>query len=242
MALRKEDLDMLNGMRTVFAPASIVICVTMIALLFTRLYGTTSEPPAIINPRFKYWTTDPAWNVMKPLMWEISHLIGPNDCAFIRRDIVGDRSCLGLHVYQDGANDAHPWATVHVRQNLGGRATRQLFEGTLELWVYPTFPHARYFDSGHPQNVFGVEINDGTNILWIVFSDQTNETYQIKRHRIVIISTPLNQWSHREVRIGKYYLEAGWQRPSEVALILLVGATRDFRGQYAGFCLEIRVK
>jgi len=145
-------------------------------------------------------------------------------------------------VYQDGASDAYAWATVHVRQNLRGRATRQILEGVLEMWVYPTFLHGRYPDSGHPKNVFGVEINDGTNILWIIFTDQPNEVYQIGLHRIVIVSTPLNQWSHREVRIGKYYSEAGWLLPSEVALILLVGATKGFPGEYAGFFQEIRVR
>jgi len=233
---------MIRTVRRTFAPVSILICVGMISVLFTRLHGVTSESPAIVNPRFKYWTTDPVWKFMKPLMWEVSPLIGPNDHAFIRRDIVDGQLCLGTHVFQDGANDAYHWATIHVRQNLRGRATKQLFEGSLEMWVYPTFLHERYSESGHPENAFGVEVNDGMNILWIVFSDQPDEAYQIKRHRIVIINTPLNRWSHREVRIGKHYSDAGWQLPSEVALILLVGATKDFPGQYAGFFQEIRVK
>jgi len=233
---------MKEKVRRFFAPVSMLICIVMIAVLFTRLYGVTSESPAIANPRFKYWTSDPVLKFMKPLMWEVSLLIGPNDRGFIRRDTVDGQVCLGLHVYQDGASDAYAWATVHVRQNLRGTATRQLLEGTLEMWVYPTFMHGRYRDSGHPKNVFGVEINDGTNILWVIFSDQPNEVYQIGRHRIVIVSTPLNQWSHREVLIGKYYSEAGWLLPSEVALILLVGATKDFPGEYAGFFREIHVR
>jgi len=231
---------MKGTVRRFFAPVSVLICISMIAVLFTRLYGVTIESPAIANPRFKYWTTDPVLKLTKPLMWEVSLLIGPNDRGFIRRDTVEEQVCLGLHVYQDGASDAYAWATVHVRQNLRGRATRQILEGVLEMWVYPTFLHGRYPDSGHPKNVFGVEINDGTNILWIIFTDQPNEVYQIGLHRIVIVSTPLNQWSHREVRIGKYYSEAGWLLPSEVALILLVGATKGFPGEYAGFFQEIR--
>jgi len=228
-------------MRRFFAPASILICVCTISILFVRLYGVIPETPAVANPRFKYWTRDPIWNFTKPLMWEVSLLLGPEDRGFIRRDIINDKTCLGMHVYQDGANDTYPWATVHVRQNLRGRATKQLFEGTLEMWVYPTFVHQRYQDSGHPKNVFGIEINDGTNLLWIIFSEQPDGVYQIKRHLIVIINTPLNTWSHREVQVRNYYTHAGWKLPVEVALILLVGATRDAPGECAGFFEEIKV-
>jgi len=237
-----EKPQMRRIVRIFFAPVSVLICISMIAILFTRLYGVAPESPAIANPRFKYWTIDPVTRLMKPLMWEVSLLMGPNDRGFLQRDIVGGQAGMGLHVYQDGMSDAFAWATIHVRQNLRGRATKQLLEGVLETWVYPTFAHGRYSDSGHPKNVFGVEINDGNNMLWIVFSHQPDEVYQIGRHRIVIVSTPLNQWSHRELRIGKYYSEAGWPFPSDVALILLVGATRGFPGQCAGFFREIFVK
>ncbi len=233
---------MIKAVRRFFAPCSIVVCLSVISLLFTQLYGTTSEAPAIVNPRFKYWTPDPIWKFEKPFMWELSLLLGPYDRGLVRQDTVDGRICLGMHVFQDGANDEYHWATVHVRQNLRERATRKLFEGSLDMWVYPTFRHGRYPESGHPMNVFGVEINDGTNLLWLVFSDQPDQVYQIEHHRIVTISTPLNQWSHREVQIGKYYSDAGWKPPSEVALILLVGATKVYQGDFAGFFLEIRVK
>ncbi len=225
----------------IFAPASILTCACMISILFIELYGVMPEAPAIANPRFKYWTRDPVWNFTKPLMWEVSLLLGPKDRGFIRRDVVDGMICLGMHVYQDGANDAHDWATVHVRQNLRGKAVKQLFQGTSEIWVYPTFRHQRYRDSGHPENVFGVEINNGTNLLWIIFSEEPDQVYQIQRHLIVIINTPLNTWSHREVRIGNYYSDAGWTLPSEVALIFLVGATKGTPGEYAGFFQEIKV-
>jgi len=232
--------------RRFFGPASGIVCVCLIYAFFTQLYGTTLEPPAIVNPRFKYWTVDPAWKFRKPLGWEVSLLIGPGDEAFPLQDDVDGRFCLGMHVYQDGGDDSHLWATLHVRQNLNRRATQKLLEGTLGVWVYPTFLHERYPWSGHPKNVFGIEINDGTNVLWIVFSQQRNEIYQISGHQIVIIDTPLNRWSYREVQIGKYYASVGWKLPSEVALIFLVGATRGaggltIRGWYAGFVQEVKV-
>jgi hypothetical protein len=232
--------------RRFFGPASGIVCVCLIYAFFTQLYGTTLEPPAIVNPRFKYWTVDPTWKFRKPLGWEVSLLIGPGDEAFPLQDDVDGRFCLGMHVYQDGGDDSHLWATLHVRQNLNRRATQKLLEGTLGVWVYPTFLHERYPWSGHPKNVFGIEINDGTNVLWIVFSQQRNEIYQISGHQIVIIDTPLNRWSYREVQIGKYYASVGWKLPSEVALIFLVGATKGaggltIRGWYAGFVQEVKV-
>lgn len=124
-------------------------------------------------------------------------MIGPFDRAFTRRDVIEERLCLGLHVYQDGASDGYPWAAIHVMQDLRGRATKQLLEGSLEMWVYPAFLHGRQSGSGHPKDVFGVEINDRINILRVVISDQPNQVYHIERHRIVIVSTPLNIWSYR---------------------------------------------
>jgi hypothetical protein len=233
-------------MKTLFGPASGLVSVFLIYAFFTQLYGTTLEPPAIINPRFKYWTLEPTWKFRKPLAWEISLLIGPRDEAFPAQDDVDGRSCLGMHVFQDGEDDSYLWATIHVRQNLNHVATRRLLEGTLGVWVYPTFMHERYSWSGNPRNVFGIEINDGTNVLWIVFSQQEEEVYQISGHQIVIINTPLNRWSYREVQIGKYYSNIGWKLPSQVALIFLVGATRGgggltVRGWYAGFIQEVKV-
>lgn len=45
--------------RKVFVPFSILVCVRMVAILFTRLYEVTSKSPVIVSPRFKCWTTDP---------------------------------------------------------------------------------------------------------------------------------------------------------------------------------------
>ena len=232
---------MTGKLRKIFAPASMLSCLFLVLFFFTQMYGSTSDPPAIINPRFKYWTTDQVWKFKKPYRWEVSPLIGPRDDAFIRLDEVSGKTCLGMYISQDGEIDQYLWATIHVRQNLGGRATKQLYDGTLGVWVYPTFLHERYPESGHPKNVFGIEINDGTNIMWFVFSQQPNVTYSLRRHQVVVISTPLNAWSYREIQIERYYTEAGWKRPSEVALILLVGATRDAGGQYTGFVQSLAV-
>lgn len=237
---------MTKKLRTIFAPVSMLACVCLISILFAQFYGRVQDDPAIVNPRFKYWTIDSTWRIKKPLNWELTLLLGPGDEAFASHDEVDGKLCLGMHAFQDGAKDSHLWATIHVRQNLGGSATRKLFEGTLGMWVYPTFLHERYQESGHPRNVFGVEVNDGTNILWLIFSQQSDEVYQIKGHRIVIINTPLNVWSYREIRIASYYAAACWKIPSEAALILLVGATRDVvsssvGGWYAGFVQEIKV-
>jgi hypothetical protein len=233
---------MSKRLRRFFAPVSIVACICLVFASFTWYYGKVPEIPAIANPEFKYWTADPVLEFKKPYLWEVSLLVGPNNSGFIRHDEVKGRLCLGMHIFQHGGNEGNPWATVHVRQNLGGRATRQLFDGNLEMWVYPTFRHERDSNSGNPENVFGIEINDGTNLLWIVFSQQPDEIYKLRGHWVVVINTPLNVWSYRTVSIGKYYADAGWKPPTEVALILLAGATRGAPGEYAGFVQSVMVR
>lgn len=111
---------MTNRLRKLFAPVSMLVCLFLVLFFFTQMYGATSDMPAIVNPRFKYWTVDQVWKFRKPYMWEVSLLIGPNDDAFTRLDEVGGKTCLGMHVSQDGEIDQYLWATVHVRQNLGG--------------------------------------------------------------------------------------------------------------------------
>ncbi len=230
----------LQRLEKIFAPLSIALCLLFILGSGSLLLGSRVEYPPIVNPRLRHLTFDPVSHALKPYGWETDLIVGPDDKALVRSDIVDRESCLGMHVTQDGANDGNEWATIHVRQDIRGRAARTLFERSFVVRVFPTFSYIQ--DAGHPRNVFGVEIYDNDNMLWVVFSDTNEGTYQVGRHRIVVVNTPLNKWSDRRIDLGKLYESSNWDKPEMFSLTLLVGASRVLPGEFTGFIKEIRIE
>jgi hypothetical protein len=147
-----------------------------------------------------------------------------------------------MHIYQDGANDTYDWATIHIKQPIRGNALERMLEKKVGVWVYPTFPYIYDEIEKDPRNVFGIEINDGEHIIWFVFSNHPDQTYTLRNHRIVIIDTPLNEWSYREINIAEQYIEAGWELPEDISFIFITGATKVLEGNFSGYVKEIIVK
>ena len=218
------------------------MCIIIILLSFYQLYGQEYEGPVIVNSKFKYFTRDPLTNDTKPYLWESAYFKGPNDDVFIRQDIVEGYECLGMHVSQDGANDTYDWATIHVKQRIRGRSLDRILVGRVGVWAYPTFTYEFDERTKEPENVFGIEINDGENILWFVFSDSENQSYKLRNHEIVIIYTPLNEWSYRELDIAQQYKDAGWRLPKDISFILITGDTRIHPGNFSSYFREIIVE
>ena len=79
-------------------------------------------------------------------------------------------------------------------------------------------------------------------MIWFVFSDIENQTYKLRNHKIVVISTPLNKWSYRELDIAQQYKEEGWELPRDFSFILIIGDTRLHSGNYSGYFREIIVE
>jgi hypothetical protein len=226
--------------RRVLGILSFLILAGIVVISFHQNYGKADDYPLILNPKFKYLTRDPETGGTKPFLWEVTYTKGPNDIAYINHDTVEGQQCLGLHVYQDGANDSYTWANVHVKQTLKGDAVSRLFKYQIEMSVYPTFSFVQDPISKEPWNVFGLEINDGEHLVWFVFSDGPGGSYQLRNHRIVLVPAPLNRWSGIRIDVSEQYTAAGWKEPSDLSFILICGATKMAPGNYAGFYQEIR--
>ncbi len=224
------------------APYSIIICILIILISFYQLYGQEYEEPAIFNSKFKYFTKDSLTNSSKPLLWETAYFKGPNDAVSVREDIVDGENCLGLHVYQDGVNDTYDWATLHVKQRIRGNSLKGILDGKLGVWTYPTFNYKYNNISKEPETVFAVEINDGSKIFWFIFSDSEEQIYNLRNHRIIVIKTPLNQWSYREIDIAQYYRDAQWDLPTDISFIFVCGSTKIWPGNYSGYFKEIIIQ
>jgi hypothetical protein len=187
-------------------------------------------PPPILNGGLKYWITDPSDKRQKPYMWQLVAIFGDGDSFSVSQETVGGRNALEAYVTQNGAKDKDFWAVGQVRQFIG------LPTSSIGLWVYPTFT---YKDGASPQNVFGVEINDGTHVIWFIFSDRGEGIYDLPNRRIIVAKAPLNEWSYHKINISEEYLKLGYQLPGNVMFSLIMGAGQNSPGTYTGYFSDI---
>ncbi len=228
--------------RPYVALVSLSICVLAVSFAFMNYYGQIYEPSPLLNTNMKFWTIDPTKNVTKPYLWEVDIIKGSSDNVSIFQTNVDNRAAIALRIFRSTENISSIWTTVHVRQDMRGPALDAVFRSTISLWVFPTFPYWYNPDSKNPENAFGIEINDGTNLLWYIFTDAPSQVFQLPHHRIVIMETPLNSWSLREVDIGRELEAAGWKRPDSVSFIVLLGTTWVHPGTWIGYVSGMSVE
>ena len=214
---------------------SVSICILAVTFSFMSLYGQVFEPSPLLNTKMKFWTIDPTNNVTTPYLWQVDIIKGPHDNISIQQTEIANRQSLGLNLSRSNQNNTGVWTTVHVRQDVHGQALDALFRSHVSLWVYPTFDYRYDPNFKNPENTFGVEINDGTNLLWYVFADNQSQVFQLPHHRIVLMQTPLKSWSLRELDIGKQFQEAGWKEPESLSFILILGTTWIHPGTWWGY-------
>jgi hypothetical protein len=219
---------------------SIIICASLILAVYVQEYGQTYQAPPLLNGNFKYWTLVPGTNQTKPYLWETDFINDSDDLLWITHDTIKGETALGMHVIR-GLNDTADWAMLHVRQDLTGRSAAKVFQATIGVWVYPTFPYHPDPVNTNPRNAFGIEISDGIHLVWFIFSTGVPAVYELKLHRIVVIPTPLNQWSQRMVNIEPQYEDAKWPAPESFSFSLITGATKLDPGTYKGYFESVTV-
>ncbi len=90
-----------------------------------------------------------------------------------------------------------------------------------------------------PKNAFGLEINDGENLVWILFSDGEEITYTFPHHRIVVVHTTMGEWTYHEVNVADEYFKLVDKQPNSISIILLMGVSKDLPGSYQGYFSNI---
>jgi len=229
------------NVRLTIALLSISICILAVSFSFMSYYGQVFEASPLMNTNMKFWTIDPTNNVTTPYLWQVDIIKGPHDNVSIYQTEIDNRQSLGLNLSRSNENNTGVWTTVHVRQDLHGLALDTLFRSQISLWVYPTFEYHNDPNFKDPHNTFGVEINDGTNLLWYVFADNQSQVFQLPHHRIVLMQTPLKTWSLRELDIGRQFQEAGWKEPQSLSFILILGTTWVDPGNWWGYFSGLNV-
>jgi hypothetical protein len=232
---------MVRNIRLGIALISVSFCILAVSFSFISFYGQVFEPSPLMNTNMKFWTIDPTNNITRPYLWQVDIIKGPHDNVSISQTEIANRQALELKLARSNDNNTQVWTTLHVRQDVHGQALGTIFRSEISLWVFPTTQY-RYDSRLHnPENTFGVEINDGTNLLWYVFSDEANQTFQLPHHRIVLTQTPLDEWSLRELDIGKQFQAAGWKQPESISFTLILGTTEIYPGTFWGYLSGLTV-
>jgi hypothetical protein len=219
----------------------IALCIVAISSAFVVYYGQVFQPSPLLNTNMKFWTVDPTKNITIPYLWTVDLIEGPADNVTIYQSTINNQPAIALRVQRSNSNNSLIWTTVHVRQDLRGQGLDAIFRSKITLEVYPTFPYWYNPSSKNPENTFGVEINDGTNLIWYVFANEPNQVFQLPHHRIVLTQTPLNTWSTREIDIASQYEAAGWKKPEGISFTLILGTTWLHPGNWVGYISGISV-
>ncbi len=215
--------------------AAIAFCILAVSTAFIIFYGQVFQPPPLLNTNMKYWTVDPTKNILTPYLWTIDLIEGPTDNISVYQTVIANHSSIALKVVRSDRNNSQIWTTVHVRQDVRGQALAAIFRSNITIDVYPTFTYVYDPASKNPENTFGIEINDGTNLLWYVFANETNQIFQLPHTRIILTQTPLNTWSTREFNIASQYEAAGWKMPESISFTLILGTTWLYPGNWVGY-------
>jgi hypothetical protein len=231
----------MRAIRPAVVLIALATCILVISFSFISYYGQVDQPSPLLNTNMKFWTLDLANNITKPYLWEVDIIKGPFDNVSIYQANVENRVSVALRLGRSNQNNTSVWTTLHVRQDLSGQGLDALFRSTISLWVFPTFTYAYDKLSHNPENAFGIEINDGTNLIWFIFADEPSQVFRLPHHRIVLAQTPLNTWSQREVDIARQYEEAGWKKPQSLSFILLIGTTGGHPGDWVGYVSGLSV-
>jgi hypothetical protein len=212
-----------------------------VSVAFMSYYGQIYQPSPLLNTNLKFWTLDPNQNTTRPYLWQVDIIKGPFDNVTLSRVNFYDHAAVELNIDRNNQNNSNVWTTLHIRQDLRGQALDVIFRSTISLWVYPTFHYWYNLDNKNPENTFGIEINDGENLLWYVFSDNPSEAFQLPHHRIVVMQTPLNTWSFRQVNIAEEWQAAGYPTPQSISFILILGTTWVHPGSWVGYFSDMSV-
>ena len=226
---------MREKVRRAVAFAAIVLCILTVSSAFIVFYGQVFQPPPLLNTNMKFWTIDPTKNLLTPYLWTIDVIESPSDNISVYQTVIADRPAIALRVIRTNPNNSQIWTTVHVRQDLRGQALDEIFRSKISIDVYPTFAYLYNPTSNNPENTFGIEINDGTNLLWYVFADEPSQIFQLPHTRIILTQTPLNTWSTREIDFASQFKAAGWEMPESISFTLILGTTWLHPGNWVGY-------
>jgi len=213
--------------REVQRQGSLVALVQPDTGLWVEVYRLGVAPATLVNGDFAYWSDYEGMRI--PLGWTPVLIGGAGDSADIREAALGTGEGVRLIVYEDGLTE--PVATsTHA-----GLSRRMAFPrrdvsvtvmpgvNTEALGATPLGPAIHFLDG------------EGHSVI-LGFSDTIDEEQAAVCSECgevaVIQPAPLYQWSTHSIDVGKYWMEAGWEIPDELTVLVVLSAHSDHPGYY----------
>ena len=202
-----------------------------------EIYLLGAEAQGIFNGDLTQWVTTDDKEL--PLGWSPVLVTGMGDQAIIENTDVNGVKCLGLSIYEDGAQEGSRDATY-----AGVFQVAPFPESKLKVQVFPTVNTGT---TGRVVLGSGIHFVDSNgHALIIGFSDEVDGEkvlqYGDDDRYLVVRNAPLNQWSEHTIDLSAYWAETGWWQPEEVSVYLVVSTYYTEPGYYAFYVAEIETE
>jgi len=225
----------MNNLRRYFGVASIIILLLAAALAFLNLRGTSSPPPALLDPDFTLWTQ--TGNSTRPMVWTLQSNVQQDQLGVERTSLDG-RDSLRLSLRQNAT--AQGGTFVSLSETLDGTRLAQLMNSTIGLWVFKEPCNCDADPFGDYSVVLSVQINDGFRLVSFVFTDKLQGVVTFLGHRVIFIPTPSGEWSYREVNFRQEYLLAQWPMPVSAMFSLYFEVGSNSLGWHTVYISQLR--
>jgi len=203
---------------------------------WVEVYKLGPAPATLVNSDFKYWSYSDGMSL--PLGWNPVLIGGVGDAADIRAAGLDDEGGVRLVVYEDGrtelgATSTHAGLSRRIAfPRAAIRVTAMPGVNTEALGAEPLGPAIHFLDG------------EGHSVI-LGFSDQVQEEQVAVcgecGHVAVIQPAPLHRWSEHSIDVAKYWLEAGWELPQELTLLVVLSAHADHPGYYTFHVADVSI-
>jgi len=225
-----------NFLRRYFGIISIGVLLIVAVIAFLGLQGTSSPPPAILDPDFTLWRQ--TGNMTEPIVWSIETNAAPSGLIIDEVSLHG-RNALRVSLYDNATTRLDTF--VSLSETLDGARLTHLLNSTVGLWVFKEACNCASDPLRDHSQLLAVQVDDGIRQISFVLTDNVTGSVTFLGHRIVFIPTPPNQWSYEEISIGKEYKNANWSFPTSLIFTLFFEVGNDSLGWHSAYISHITV-
>ena len=225
--------------RKLTAVLSVILLIFVSGIAFNYLRSRPEyPPPAILDPTFDLWVSDRDSGHKRPLVWELDSVTGVGDQVVLEQTVLAGNRSLEIRVFEGGVDDIGVY--VRLKQMIDGARLRALRDSEVGVWVFLEFSNKQQSES--PLTIFGVQTNDGLNMLTFIFSEEARKPQQGPGSRTVFLATPSGRWAYQRIDVAGEYKNAGWKIPERLSFSVTLGAQASAAGWHVGYVHRFVVK
>jgi len=211
---------------------SVILLILVAGVSFNYLRSRPEyPPPAILDPAFDLWVSDRESGQKRPLVWELDSVKGVGDQVMLEETVLAGKTTLEIRVFEDGFDEVGVY--VRLKQMIDGARLRAFLDSEVGVWVFLESSSKEQSDS--PSTIFGVQTNDGLNMLTFIFSEEASHPQQAPGSRTVFLATPSGRWAYQRIDVAGEYKDAHWKKPERLSFGVTLGAQASAPGWHVGY-------